>query len=569
MWRQPARGSGDGEKTVYCDIAEIKSVQLRKRREDEQHNRQELKQKILERIRQDPELMRNDEEALEDNAKLGLLKEKVAEKARYELRRERFEFTTRIEEEAFIKEVVDEALFLGPIEELLADKTVTEIMVNGTGMIFVERFGKIEQTNRNFSTDRKVFGVIERIVAPIGKRIDESSPYVDARLRDGSRVHIIIPPLSVKGPVITIRKFTRRFTAEELIAEGSLSLTMRDFLQVCVEGKRSLVVSGGTGTGKTTMLNVLSSYIPENERIITIEDTAELLLGNKPNLVTLETRRPNVEGKGEVTIRDLVRNALRMRPDRIVVGECRGGEAFDMLQAMNTGHEGSMTTVHANSPQDALTRLGNLVLIGVEKIPLHVIWHDIAAAVRLIVQIERCRDGTRKVSRVSEVMPKLSGEDYELKDVFVFRQEGVTAEGRVIGHFASTGYVPSFCEELAAKGLVLSPEMFDSKHVHQLKAAVTASDDVSGGGGGKRARQGPSGSREQLLNDAEPTVSMDQSLADLLRGRVPTGSDDVRTTAADSTRTAALGGKLAHRGPVTLTSAAAEEEDNAAERQTM
>jgi Flp pilus assembly protein, ATPase CpaF len=308
---------------------------------------------------------------------------------------------SRAEKERLFEQIVAEILGLGPLEPFLADPTVTEIMVNGPKNIYVERFGKIERTTAAFESEEHLMRIIERIIAPLGRRIDESVPYQDARLPDGSRVNAIIPPLSLIGPVLTIRKFFKiPLTAEKLIELGSITPEAMEFLKACVQAKLNIVVSGGTGTGKTTFLNVLSGFIPNDERIITIENAAELQL-QQEHVVTLESRPPNIEGRGEVTIRDLVINSLRMRPDRIIVGECRGPEAFDMLQAMNTGHEGSMTTIHANSPRDALARMENMILMAGMDLPHRAIREQIASALDLIIQLERLRDGTRKVVSIT------------------------------------------------------------------------------------------------------------------------------------------------------------------------
>jgi pilus assembly protein CpaF len=317
-------------------------------------------------------------------------------------------------------------------------------------------------TDRRFGTTKQLASIIDRIVAPIGRRVDESLPYVDARLeRDGSRVHIILPPLAVDGPTITIRKFAKRgLGAADLVSGGSCTPAMMRFLDLCVRGRRNIIVSGGTGTGKTTLLNALSQSVSAEERVITIEDSAELRLTHL-NLVRLEARRANVEGRGEVTIRDLVRNALRMRPDRIIVGECRGSEAFDMLQAMNTGHEGSMTTLHANSPRDMLARLEGLVMMAVE-MPIAVIRRNIASAVQLVVQIARLSDGSRKIERISEVLGLEEGE-VSVRDIFVFEQKGVSAAGRVDGFFRATGHVPTFSDRLRTAGLDVDETLFENE----------------------------------------------------------------------------------------------------------
>ncbi len=355
--------------------------------------------------------------------------------------------------------VLNEAVGLGPLEHLLEDDAVTEIMVNNHEEIFVEREGRLELSDLRFSSDFAVFSVIERIITPLGRRIDESSPMVDARLKDGSRVNAIIPPLALRGPSLTIRKFAKkRLHFDDLVAFGSITQPMVDFMRVCVEQRKSIVVSGGTGSGKTTLLNVLSNFIPDNERIITVEDAAELKL-HQPNLVSLEARPPNMEGRGQITIRDLVRNTLRMRPDRIVVGECRGSEALDMLQAMNTGHDGSLTTVHANSPRDALSRLEVMVLMAGMDLPVTAIREQIASAVDVIVQQSRFPCGSRKITRITEVVGIESG-TVQLQDIFVYRQTGTDHQGRVQGHFEATGFVPAFYERLAGIGVPVDLSIF-------------------------------------------------------------------------------------------------------------
>jgi pilus assembly protein CpaF len=361
--------------------------------------------------------------------------------------------------DAFKAYVLDEVLGLGPLEPLLRDDAVTEIMVNSADEIFVERAGRLERSAQAFSSSRALSGVIERIVGTIGRRIDEASPMVDARLPDGSRVNVVIPPIALRGPSITIRKFARRrLGPADLVEFGSLSPQMMDFLAVCVEQRRNVVVSGGTGTGKTTLLNVLSGLIPPHERVVTIEDAAELQLA-QANLVTLEARPRNAEGRGQVAIRDLVRNALRMRPDRIVVGECRGGEALDMLQAMNTGHDGSLTTAHANGPRDALARLEVMVLMAGMDLPASAIREQIASAVHIIVQQTRFACGTRKITHIVEVTGTEGGR-IQTQEVFRFVQTGRGADGRVSGHFTGCGHVPTFYEDLAAVGVELDREAF-------------------------------------------------------------------------------------------------------------
>ncbi len=351
------------------------------------------------------------------------------------------------------KEIYDEAVRLGPLEDFLADDSITEIMVNGPGQVFVERNGRIELTGQTFMDDESVLGVIERIVAPIGRRIDESQPYVDARLPDGSRVNAIIAPLSLTGPCITIRKFSKRaLTVDDFIAFGTWTHNIAEFLRLCVIMRKNIVVAGGTGSGKTTLLNVLSGFIPPTDRIITIEDAAELRLV-QPHVVRLEARPPNIEGRGAITIRDLVRNALRMRPDRIIVGECRGGEALDMLQAMNTGHDGSLTTVHANSPRDVISRLETMVLMSGLELPSRAIREQIASAIDLVVHESRLSDGSRKVTCVSEVVG-LEGLQVVMQDLFEFEQTGVDEKGKVLGRFRPTGAVPTFFEHIKSAACI-------------------------------------------------------------------------------------------------------------------
>lgn len=361
--------------------------------------------------------------------------------------------------ETLVEELYDESVRLGPVERFLADDTVTEIMINGPRNVYVERHGKLELTDQTFMDEASVMAVIERIVAPLGRRIDESQPYVDARLPDGSRVNAIIPPLSLIGPCVTIRKFARRvLTAEDFVRFGTWTPAIADFLRVCVQLRKNIIVAGGTGSGKTTLLNVLSGFIPHSDRILTIEDAAELRL-NQPHVVRLEARPPNIEGKGAVTIRDLVRNALRMRPDRIIVGECRGGETLDMLQAMNTGHDGSLTTVHANSPRDVISRLETMVLMSGVELPSRAIREQIASAVNIIVQESRLADGSRRIVAVSEITG-MEGQQIVMQDLFVFRQTGVDADGRILGALTATGAMPTFYDTLAARGVSLDPALF-------------------------------------------------------------------------------------------------------------
>jgi pilus assembly protein CpaF len=364
-----------------------------------------------------------------------------------------------VDREQLAASVLNEAVGLGPLEVLLADDSVSEIMVNRCDEIFVERNGRLEKSPVTFTGDEAVMSAIERIVSPLGRRIDESSPMVDARLPDGSRVNAIIPPLALRGPSITIRKFFRhRLDIEELVNFGSIGENMVRFLKIAVEQRRSIVVSGGTGSGKTTFLNVLSNFIPPTERVVTIEDSAELQL-NQPNLVSLESRPGNAEGKGQIAIRDLVKNSLRMRPDRIVVGECRGGEALDMLQAMNTGHDGSLTTVHANSPRDALSRIEVMALMAGMEMPITAIREQIASGVHLIVQQVRFACGSRKVTHISEITGIESG-TIQLQDLFLFRQRGYGPDGKVQGEFIATGAIPEFYESMSRRGIQTDLSLF-------------------------------------------------------------------------------------------------------------
>jgi pilus assembly protein CpaF len=372
-----------------------------------------------------------------------------------------------------MKSILSEFFGFGPIQQLLDDSTVTEVMVNGPQRVYVERKGRLSLTPVKFDDDDHVRRVIDRIILPLGRRVDADSPLVDARLPDGSRVNAVIPPVAIDGPSITIRKFgTKKLTVEDLINYGSMTPQMAEFLKACVVSRLNVVVSGGTGSGKTTLLNVLSSFIPDDERIVTIEDAAELQL-NQEHVVRLESKKANLDGKGEVTIRELVRNSLRMRPERIVVGECRGGEALDMLQAMNTGHDGSLTTLHANAPRDAISRLETLTLMAGLDFPLKVIREQIASAVELIVQQARLRDGTRRITQITEVAG-MEGDMVVLQDLFKFTEEGVDKDGKVIGQMRPTGLRPLFTPKLEAAGFNLPPEIFLS---------------VGGGGGGLRGRR--------------------------------------------------------------------------------
>jgi len=365
----------------------------------------------------------------------------------------------REERDRLVKELVDETLGLGPLEELLTDPNITEIMVNRYDQVFIERRGKITLSPARFIDNSHVIQVIRRIISPLGRRIDESVPMVDARLKDGSRVNAIIPPLAVQGPTLTIRRFPEKaFNSDDLARMGAITQPMVDFLKTCVITKKNIIISGGTGTGKTTILNMLSSFIGSDERIITVEDTAELRM-QQEHVVRLEARSANIEGQGQVAIRDLVKNCLRMRPDRIVVGECRGGEALDMLQAMNTGHDGSLTTIHANSSRDAFTRLETLCLMAGMDLPVWALREQIRSAVHILVQLTRMQDGSRKVTCITEVIGR-NDETILTQDIFRYVQDAVDAQGRVLGHHEATGILPQFMPELKAKGLLLDEAMF-------------------------------------------------------------------------------------------------------------
>ena len=367
-----------------------------------------------------------------------------------------------VDREQLAVDVLNEAVGLGPLEELLAQEDLTEIMVNKYDEIYIERGGKLTKSDVTFSSDDAVMSAIERIVSPLGRRIDESSPMVDARLKDGSRVNAIIPPLALRGPCITIRKFSKKkLTSDDIVRFGAINQEMVEFLKVAVEHRRNIVISGGTGSGKTTLLNMLSNFIPEDERIVTVEDAAELKL-SQPHLVSLEARPPNLEGKGAVPIRDLVKNCLRMRPDRIVVGECRGGEALDMLQAMNTGHDGSLTTAHANTPRDLIARLEVMVMMAGMDLPSRAIREQVASAVDIVVQQTRFSDGSRKVINICEITGT-EGDTVQMQDIFRYQQQGFDEKGKVKGYFHATGRIPEFYEDLRSRGLAVDMSIFQDR----------------------------------------------------------------------------------------------------------
>ncbi|MCI5073197.1 Flp pilus assembly complex ATPase component TadA [bacterium] len=401
------------------------------------------------------EFIKQDEKSIED------LRVKTKETI-FQLLDQIPEIKSRQERQFITKQVLDEALGLGPLEDLLADPSVTEIMVNRFDQIYVEQQGKLQKTKLKFTGDQQLLGVIERIVAPIGRRIDEKTPMVDARLTDGSRVHAIIPPLSIDGPMLTIRKFTKSILSpQHLIDLDAFTPEISDFLRACVQAKLNVLVSGGTGTGKTTLLNVLASFIPDHERIITVEDSAELQLAQE-HVGRLESRPANLQGEGAIPIRELVRNTLRMRPDRIIIGECRGAEALDMLQAMNTGHDGSLATIHANTPKDCIARLETLVMFAGMELPSRAIREQIAGAVDLIIQLTRMSDGSRKITAVTEVlgMSKNKTEEVELQDIFIYKSEGLDKEGKVKGYFQATGLIPQFAQQFKQKGITMPKGLF-------------------------------------------------------------------------------------------------------------
>ncbi|WP_295450294.1 CpaF family protein [uncultured Thiodictyon sp.] len=438
------------------DSQQLSRIPVRRLTTDLSASEQEVKQALLQRVvkMMDLSLLANmaDKEA----------RVQIQEVCERLLAQENLPFNvpTRLR---IVKEIENEIVGLGPLEDLLADPSISDILVNGPDQIYVERRGKLVLSGVRFDSERHLMTIIDRVVSRVGRRIDESSPMVDARLADGSRVNAIIPPLSLNGPVMSIRRFPAdRLTTARLIELGAMTPDIARVLQLVVRGRRNILVSGGTGTGKTTLLNVLSGYIPADERVITIEDSAELQL-QQPHVVRLETRPPNIEGRGEVTQRDLLRNCLRMRPDRIVVGEVRGAEALDMLQAMNTGHDGSLTTIHANTPRDGLTRIESMVAMSGVQLPTVSLRAQIASALDLVLQLERHEDGRRRIVSIQEI-DGMADDEIVMSEIFAFEREGLDSEGRVRGHFMATGIVPKFHAQLLQRGLELGLEVFDPAH---------------------------------------------------------------------------------------------------------
>lgn len=423
-----------------------------------------LKKTIHQRLVERMNLQKISPEAMSDPAQANNIR-KAAEKIVSDLLAEASGgfIASHEERSRLVREIVSEALGLGPLEEFLADAEVNDIMVNNKDEIFIEKRGKLILTNKRFISNDQVRATIDRVIAPLGRRVDESAPMVDARLPDGSRINAIIPPLSLNGPMITIRKFSQeKYLVEDLLNRfHSLSPAMVDFLNACVIGRKNMIVSGGTGAGKTTLLNIVSQFIPDNERIITIEDAAELRL-SKSHWARLESRPANIEGRGKITIRELFINTLRMRPDRIIIGECRGPEVLDMLQAMNTGHDGSLTTLHANTPRDVLSRLSSMVLLSGIELPVRAIYEMTASAINIIVQISRFSDGSRKITAITELTGQMIEGLPEMKDVFIFKHKGLNAEGTVLGEYVPTGYIPKCYDDFLTRGIPLNKMIFNS-----------------------------------------------------------------------------------------------------------
>lgn len=457
---KPRRDEALASKTPGQGAVISDGLSLKQRKAGVVSENTKLKRKIHRALIDNMDLKKLDLESKDDPNKFTILYEKTKRTVISLLEKEDLNFLkTREDRAQLIKSILDEALALGPLEDLLADEDVSEIMVNGSDVIYIEKKGRVTLSPYTFTGSQQLMGVIERILAPIGRRIDEKSPYVDARLADGSRVHAIIPPLAIDGPTLTIRKFKKeKLGMDDLIKYGSLTKDISEFLKAVIESRLNVLISGGTGSGKTTLLNILSGMIPNNERIITVEDSAELKL-QQDHTVRLEARPANIEGEGEVSIRDLVKCTLRMRPDRIIVGECRSGEALDMLQAMNTGHDGSLTTIHSNNPTDCMRRLETLVMMAGMELPAKAIREQIASAINIIVQQTRLSDGSRKITYITEV-GGIRGDEVILNDIFAFRQSGVDEKGKVIGKFVATGYIPKFIETLEARGISIPKGLF-------------------------------------------------------------------------------------------------------------
>jgi pilus assembly protein CpaF len=408
----------------------------------------DLHRRLIERL---------DLEALEKISDESVVVQQIRQAVTELLRGETTPFS-QAEREEVVEQIVYEVIGLGPIEPLFRDRTITDILVNGAKEIYVERNGRLSRALTSFRDDAHLLAIIDRIVSRVGRRVDESSPMVDARLPDGSRVNAIIPPLAIDGPVLSIRRFGAEITIQKLVEYGALTEDMVNLLAGCVRARLNILISGGTGAGKTTLLNALSSFIPSSERVITIEDAAELRM-QQEHVVRLETRPPNSEGRGEVVARDLVKNALRMRPDRIIVGEVRSAEALDMLQAMNTGHEGSLTTIHANTPRDALARLETMILFAGTNLPNRAMREQVSSALDLVIQVSRLTDGSRRVSSITEVT-SMEGEVITMQEIYRFRRRGISVEGKVVGQFESTGVRPTFIERLQLAGVELPPHLF-------------------------------------------------------------------------------------------------------------
>lgn len=463
-----------------------------------------IRSRVHDRLLELVDLRQMDAVALEkDPKKKEELRNKTIQAIQRLLEEEAREVESRQEKAELAREILDEALGLGPVEPLLENKDISEIMVNGKDQIFVEQKGKLTLTDYRYTSDKHLLGAIERIVSPIGRRVDEKTPLCDARLKDGSRINIIIPPLSLKGPIITIRKFFKeRLTIQDLIKFGSLTDEMSDFLRAAVIARLNIVVSGGTGTGKTTLLNMVAGFIPEDERIVTVEDAAELQLP-QTHVITLESRPANLQGDGAIGIRDLVRNSLRMRPDRIVVGECRAGEALDMLQAMNTGHDGSLTTIHSNNPRDCIRRIETLVMMAGFDLPIQAIREQIAAAVNLIVQLKRYSDGSRRISHITEVIG-IEGDTVVTQPIYEFKQTGVDEKGKVKGVFQPSGLIPKFVETLKAKGITPPKGLFGTGPGGSGSGGTQTGSPPAGGGsstpsgGGEAAQRSPSNPAGQV-----------------------------------------------------------------------